>query len=128
MGNRAPISPLPKDTAMGLVLSAATRRGWTTGSGMEGPPIPADSDSIDQAALTQLIKFIVLLSEYEGHVHLNMNLNSRVQLPGPTLSHCIKVRREKINERMKLLQDLVPGCTNMTCTAREGEAILPKSH
>ncbi|WOL18898.1 hypothetical protein Cni_G27695 [Canna indica] len=52
MGNRAPISPLPKDTAIGLVLSAATGRGWTTGSGMEGPPIPADSDSTDQAVLT----------------------------------------------------------------------------
>ncbi|KAI5447930.1 uncharacterized protein LOC127115211 [Lathyrus oleraceus] len=26
---------------MGLVLSAATGRGWTTGSGMEGPPVPA---------------------------------------------------------------------------------------
>lgn len=27
---------------MGLVLSAANVRGWTTGSGMEGPPVPAD--------------------------------------------------------------------------------------
>ncbi|CAL9149402.1 uncharacterized protein LOC135629358 [Musa acuminata AAA Group] len=52
LGNRAPISPLPKDTAMGLVLSAAAGRGWTTGSGMEGPPIPADSDSADQTVLT----------------------------------------------------------------------------
>lgn len=26
---------------MGLVLSAATGRGWTTGSGMEGPSVPA---------------------------------------------------------------------------------------
>uniref|UniRef100_A0A0E0HVN8 DNL-type domain-containing protein n=1 Tax=Oryza nivara TaxID=4536 RepID=A0A0E0HVN8_ORYNI len=32
------ISPLSKDAAMGLVVSAATGRGWTTGSGMEGPP------------------------------------------------------------------------------------------
>lgn len=30
---------------MGLVLSAATVRGWTTGSGMEGPPVPAGSES-----------------------------------------------------------------------------------
>lgn len=33
---------------MGLVLSAATGRGWTTGSGMEGPSVPAvgrDSES-----------------------------------------------------------------------------------
>ncbi|THU64676.1 hypothetical protein C4D60_Mb01t28960 [Musa balbisiana] len=52
LGNRAPISPLPKDKAMGLVLSAAAGRGWTTGSGMEGPPIPADSDSPDQTVLT----------------------------------------------------------------------------
>jgi hypothetical protein len=27
-----------QDAAMGLVVSAATGRGWTTGSGMEGPP------------------------------------------------------------------------------------------
>jgi len=32
------ISPLSKDAAMGLVVSAATGSGWTTGSGMEGPP------------------------------------------------------------------------------------------
>ncbi|KAL2927334.1 DNL-type zinc finger protein [Bienertia sinuspersici] len=32
------LSHLSKDTAMGLVLSAATGKGWTTGSGMEGPP------------------------------------------------------------------------------------------
>ncbi|XP_015073269.1 uncharacterized protein LOC107017608 [Solanum pennellii] len=36
---------LSKDAAMGLVLSAANVRGWTTGSGMEGPPVPAGSDS-----------------------------------------------------------------------------------
>lgn len=29
---------------MGLVLSAASVRGWTTGSGMEGPPVPAGAD------------------------------------------------------------------------------------
>ncbi|CAL9130859.1 unnamed protein product [Musa textilis] len=52
LSNRAAISPLPKDTAMGLALSAATGRGWTTGSGMEGPPVPADTDSADQAVPT----------------------------------------------------------------------------
>ncbi|XP_011074724.1 DNL-type zinc finger protein [Sesamum indicum] len=35
---------LSKDAAMGLVLSAANVRGWTTGSGMEGPSMPAGSD------------------------------------------------------------------------------------
>ncbi|KAK4434656.1 hypothetical protein Salat_0628400 [Sesamum alatum] len=35
---------LSKDAAMGLVLSAANVRGWTTGSGMEGPSMPAVSD------------------------------------------------------------------------------------
>ena len=30
---------------MGLVLSAANIGGWTTGSGMEGPPVPVGSDS-----------------------------------------------------------------------------------
>ncbi|XP_021753019.1 uncharacterized protein LOC110718493 isoform X1 [Chenopodium quinoa] len=40
------LSPLSKDTAMGLVLSAATGKGWTTGSGMEGPPESAgDAES-----------------------------------------------------------------------------------
>ncbi|KAI5668871.1 hypothetical protein M9H77_18724 [Catharanthus roseus] len=34
-----------KDAAMGLVLSAANVRGWTTGSGMEGPSVPAGSES-----------------------------------------------------------------------------------
>lgn len=37
---------------MGLVLSAATGRGWTTGSGMEGPPTPAESDSTNQMVST----------------------------------------------------------------------------
>ncbi|KQK16685.1 uncharacterized protein LOC100844750 [Brachypodium distachyon] len=32
------LSPFSKDAAMGLVMSAATGSGWTTGSGMEGPP------------------------------------------------------------------------------------------
>ncbi|KAI4350248.1 hypothetical protein L6164_004720 [Bauhinia variegata] len=35
------LSPLSKDAAMGLVLSAAKGRGWTTDSGMEGPSVPA---------------------------------------------------------------------------------------
>ncbi|CAI0435464.1 unnamed protein product [Linum tenue] len=35
---------LSKDDAMGLVLSAASLRGWTTGSGMEGPPAPAGAE------------------------------------------------------------------------------------
>ncbi|KAG6435305.1 hypothetical protein SASPL_100175 [Salvia splendens] len=36
---------LSNDDAMALVLSAANVGGWTTGSGMEGPPVPAGSDS-----------------------------------------------------------------------------------
>ncbi|KZV20112.1 hypothetical protein F511_00969 [Dorcoceras hygrometricum] len=36
---------LSKDAAMGLVLSAASVRGWTTGSGMEGPSVPVGLDS-----------------------------------------------------------------------------------
>ncbi|KAK6939294.1 Zinc finger, DNL-type [Dillenia turbinata] len=43
--NRTSISPLSKDAAMGLVLSAASVRGWTTGSGMEGPSVPAGPKS-----------------------------------------------------------------------------------
>ncbi|KAG6653561.1 hypothetical protein I3843_05G077900 [Carya illinoinensis] len=39
------LSPLSKDMAMGLVLNAATGRGWTTGSGMEGPSAPAGIES-----------------------------------------------------------------------------------
>ncbi|KAM0949799.1 putative mitochondrial import protein TIM15 [Dioscorea sansibarensis] len=48
------ISPLSKDAAMGLVLSAAAGTGWTTGSGMEGPSSPAatDSGSPDQTVST----------------------------------------------------------------------------
>ncbi|KAM7514027.1 hypothetical protein LguiA_003610 [Lonicera macranthoides] len=41
LGNRT----MSKDAAMGLVLSAANVRGWTTGSGMEGPPVPAGPES-----------------------------------------------------------------------------------
>ncbi|CAK9158382.1 unnamed protein product [Ilex paraguariensis] len=36
---------LSQDAAMGLVLSAANVRGWTTGSGMEGPSVPAGAES-----------------------------------------------------------------------------------
>ncbi|KAJ6411950.1 hypothetical protein OIU84_005087 [Salix udensis] len=35
---------LSQDAAMGLVLSAASVRGWTTGSGMEGPSVPAGAE------------------------------------------------------------------------------------
>ncbi|XP_068640908.1 uncharacterized protein [Aristolochia californica] len=45
LNNLASVSPLSQDAAMGLVLSAATSRGWTTGSGMEGPSVPAPSDA-----------------------------------------------------------------------------------
>ncbi|KAK4798018.1 hypothetical protein SAY86_030344 [Trapa natans] len=41
--SRFSLSPLSKDAAMGLVLNAAVGRGWTTGSGMEGPSVPADT-------------------------------------------------------------------------------------
>lgn len=41
-----------QDAAMGLVLSAANVRGWTTGSGMEGPPVPAGSDSVTDQVST----------------------------------------------------------------------------
>lgn len=43
---------ISKDAAMGLVLSAANVRGWTTGSGMEGPPVPAGSDSVTDQVST----------------------------------------------------------------------------
>ena len=33
-----------KGAAMGLVLSAASVRGWTTGSGMEGPSVPVGAE------------------------------------------------------------------------------------
>jgi protein import protein ZIM17 len=39
------LSPLSKDVAMGLVLNAATGKGWTTGSGMEGPSNPAGTEN-----------------------------------------------------------------------------------
>ncbi|KAK1273831.1 hypothetical protein QJS04_geneDACA009681 [Acorus gramineus] len=51
--DRVSLSPLSKDAAMGLVISAAAGRGWTTGSGMEGPSIPAvGSGGADQQVST----------------------------------------------------------------------------
>ncbi|KAK1326476.1 hypothetical protein QJS10_CPA01g00327 [Acorus calamus] len=51
--DRVSLSPLSKDAAMGLVLSAAAGRGWTTGSGMEGPSTPAvGSGGADQQVST----------------------------------------------------------------------------
>ncbi|KAM0056955.1 putative mitochondrial import protein TIM15 [Helianthus debilis subsp. tardiflorus] len=44
-----------KDDAMGLVLSAANVRGWTTGSGMEGPSVPAGGGSGDNESNTENI-------------------------------------------------------------------------
>ncbi|XP_010941361.1 uncharacterized protein [Elaeis guineensis] len=52
LNNNASISPLSKDAAMGLVLNAAAGRGWTTGSGMEGPSMPADLESPDRTVST----------------------------------------------------------------------------
>ncbi|KAL3722747.1 hypothetical protein ACJRO7_035023 [Eucalyptus globulus] len=46
------ISPLSKETAMGLVLNAAVGRGWTTGSGLEGPPVPAETESSSEDTST----------------------------------------------------------------------------
>ncbi|CAN1322902.1 DNL-type zinc finger protein [Linum perenne] len=43
---------LSKDDAMGLVLSAASLRGWTTGSGMEGPPAPAGAEGDSEKVST----------------------------------------------------------------------------
>nr|GMD04620.1 Hop-interacting protein THI120 [Ipomoea batatas]GME20430.1 Hop-interacting protein THI120 [Ipomoea batatas] len=43
--NESSLVPIiSQDAAMGLVLSAANVRGWTTGSGMEGPSVPAGSN------------------------------------------------------------------------------------
>ncbi|KAF3434768.1 hypothetical protein FNV43_RR21854 [Rhamnella rubrinervis] len=39
------LSPLSQDAAMGLVLNAAAGRGWTTGSGLEGPSVPAETET-----------------------------------------------------------------------------------
>ncbi|CAA0814230.1 Zim17-type zinc finger protein [Striga hermonthica] len=46
---------LSQDAAMGLVLSAANVRGWTTGSGMEGPTLPEGTDS--EAGTAQVSTF-----------------------------------------------------------------------
>ncbi|PIA35510.1 hypothetical protein AQUCO_03500106v1 [Aquilegia coerulea] len=43
INNSLSLSPLSKDAAMSLVLSAATGKGWTTGSGMEGPSAPVQT-------------------------------------------------------------------------------------
>lgn len=48
------ISPLSKDAAMGLVLSAATGSGWTTGSGMEGPPKASKAGGADRPEVSTL--------------------------------------------------------------------------
>ncbi|KMZ63810.1 Zim17-type zinc finger protein [Zostera marina] len=49
------LSRISKDEAMGLVLSAATGGGWTSGSGMEGPPTPAaGSDPLDHSNVSTL--------------------------------------------------------------------------
>ncbi|XP_008811775.2 uncharacterized protein LOC103722853 [Phoenix dactylifera] len=52
LNNSTSISPLSKDAAMGLVLNAVAGRGWTTGSGMEGPSMPADPESPDRTVST----------------------------------------------------------------------------
>ncbi|XP_062229879.1 uncharacterized protein LOC133927431 [Phragmites australis] len=48
------ISPLSKDAAMGLVLSAATGSGWTTGSGMEGPPKASKAGGAERPEVSTL--------------------------------------------------------------------------
>uniref|UniRef100_A0A0A9D5F6 DNL-type domain-containing protein n=1 Tax=Arundo donax TaxID=35708 RepID=A0A0A9D5F6_ARUDO len=48
------ISPLSKDAAMGIVLSAATGSGWTTGSGMEGPPMASKTSGSDRPEVSTL--------------------------------------------------------------------------
>jgi hypothetical protein len=40
-----------QDAAMGLVMSAATGSGWTTGSGMEGPPTAGGMDRPEVSTL-----------------------------------------------------------------------------
>ncbi|KAE8731409.1 Lysine/ornithine decarboxylase [Hibiscus syriacus] len=44
-----------QDAAMGLVLSAASVKGWTTGSGMEGPSVPSRAN--DQPGTEQVSTF-----------------------------------------------------------------------
>uniref|UniRef100_A0A0A9F279 DNL-type domain-containing protein n=1 Tax=Arundo donax TaxID=35708 RepID=A0A0A9F279_ARUDO len=48
------ISPLSKDAAMGIMLSAATGSGWTTGSGMEGPPTASKASGADRPEVSTL--------------------------------------------------------------------------
>ncbi|XP_027091207.2 uncharacterized protein [Coffea arabica] len=48
---------LSKDAAMGLVLSAANVRGWTTGSGMEGPSVPAGAGSDSESGTERISTF-----------------------------------------------------------------------
>jgi hypothetical protein len=36
----------------------------------------------------------------------------------------LQVRREKISERMKLLQDLVPGCSKVNISTRIGQNLV----
>ncbi|XP_062233087.1 uncharacterized protein LOC133930452 [Phragmites australis] len=45
---------LSKDAAMGLVLSAATGSGWTTGSGMEGPPKASKASGAERPEVSTL--------------------------------------------------------------------------
>ncbi|KAK9690704.1 hypothetical protein RND81_09G148400 [Saponaria officinalis] len=49
---RLSLSHMSKDMAMGLVLSAVTGRGWTTGSGMEGPPEPVGDAESSRAKIS----------------------------------------------------------------------------
>ncbi|KAI7750650.1 hypothetical protein M8C21_011667 [Ambrosia artemisiifolia] len=46
-----------KDDAMGLVLSAANVRGWTTGSGMEGPSVPAGGSGDNESNTENISTF-----------------------------------------------------------------------
>ncbi|KAK8456225.1 hypothetical protein SEVIR_4G295500v4 [Setaria viridis] len=43
-----------QDAAMGLVVSAATGSGWTTGSGMEGPPAASRAGGADRPEVSTL--------------------------------------------------------------------------
>ncbi|GMH16347.1 hypothetical protein Nepgr_018188 [Nepenthes gracilis] len=50
--HRLSLSPLSKDVAMGLVLSAAVGRGWTTDSGMKGPAESAGDTESSSARIS----------------------------------------------------------------------------
>ena len=56
-----------------------------------------DSHSLAERVSEQICS-LVFYSDYDSHSHSHSEL---------------KVRREKISERMKLLQDLVPGCNKV---------------